>query len=67
MDTNAPHSTLRQNLLLFGTVMFAAAGVLQFGLAFSNPRSWAAWLAPLVSWALAYLALKESRKHGGEQ
>ena len=67
MDSDAPHSSARRNLLLVGTVIFAGGGILQLGLAFSDLHSWAAWLALLESWALAYLALRESRKHGGEK
>jgi len=67
MDTNAPHSAARRNLLLIGTVIFAGGGILQLGLAFSDPHSWAAWLAPLESWVLAYLAIRESRKYESEK
>jgi hypothetical protein len=65
MDKDTPHSSARQNLLLIGTLIFAFAGTLQLCLVlFGFSHGWAAWVTPFESWALAFLANRESRKHG---
>jgi hypothetical protein len=58
----------RQGLLFAGVIIFGLAGLFQLGaLVWGRFQGWDAWLGPFVSWTLAYLAHKESRKFGNDK
>jgi len=61
MKQNPSEMSLRQIFLLLGMVIFTIAGFVQLVMAFSSPR-WSAWLAPVASWALTFLAYRGIKK-----
>jgi hypothetical protein len=66
MGKDTSHSSFRQGLVLVGVGIFVIGGVLLLGVALSNPSYWGGWLAPVVSWACAFCAYRESRRHGSK-
>jgi hypothetical protein len=58
----------RQGLLFAGVIIFGVAGLFQLGMVASGRfHGWDAWLGPFVSWTVAYLAHRESRKFGDNE